>query len=97
MFRQSIEGENQAVIIERITIMVETRDGDEEPADSQLGCFMIGLIVVAVLCGVFWLVTGAIDIPHKDIHLKGWPARLLAILWILCSSFPMLFRLRKMK
>jgi hypothetical protein len=77
--------------------MNETQDGNGKQTSDDPGCIATCVTVLLVIVGVFWLVTGSIDISSKDIHLQGLHARSLALMWIFFWSFLLISLYRKNK
>jgi len=75
--------------------MDEGRNENAKRTGARPGCLSTGVTVLLISVGVFWLVTGMIDISAKDIHLKGFVARSLALVWILFWSLPIIAFFRK--
>jgi hypothetical protein len=58
--------------------------------DHATGCISIFINLLLVGVGVYWFVTAEIDIGYKGLYFEGSPARILALLWIMSWSTPVL-------
>jgi len=54
-----------------------------QPKRMAPGCLTLCVTAFLVIIGLYWLISGEINIAYKAVSITGMPARIVAVLWII--------------